>query len=670
MVHPKVSQSMLLSLALILFIQIIYLPYALILVLCIELIYLWHIQKSKKNVSKAIKFSFTAIALGAIYLHYHTFVGVEAGVASLTTFLFAKALETQKKRDLIIVFNFALFVAASTFLYSQTLYVALGVVLCLVSCFVGLYRIQTAEFLSTRETKNGLKHDVIHVGKFIGLAIPFFILLFIFFPRLPPLWHLPIQQNKGMTGISDSMSPGDIAELSQSNELAFRIIGDITKLPTRSEMYWRALVLDQYDGQKWTSHGFNRGLNELNSYQLSNLNQKVEYQYLAKDPSVEWIMGLEQSVPQQRNYYLRYDGGISAQRPIQTAQPINLVWLGRGTKINHELSQFQIQYYTQYLRQRDIKSQSLAWDLFIKSGEQPERYIQQVLDWFKQNSFQYSLSPGVLSGDRIDAFMFNSQQGFCEHFASSFVMMMRYVGIPARVVTGYQGGQFAPDQKSWEVRQLDAHAWTEVYFGGQWQRIDPTAMIAPERIDQGMQSLIQNNQTLYFENKNWSVTKYPFLTKIRVWSDYASYQWQSKVVGYNADQQQSWMTKFGIHSVASVFVIILAGSLIILGCYALWMLRKKRKHYSQIDWVLHVVNRKLGLHNRRYSYETVRQWLERISSPLSQNDRAVFLEIIILYEHLSYSQSSISKQEFANFKSMIKTCSYLLVKYEKGLSAK
>ncbi len=221
---------------------------------------------------------FILLCLGLVYFNYQTLLGVEAGVAFLSTCLFAKCLEAKNTRDLLIIFNFALFVSASLLLHSQAFWMAMIVFATFVMCLVGLYRIQTGLFNQNKLSSNQLKQDVKQILKFVGIAIPFFLILFIFFPRLPPLWAVPIQGNQATTGMSDRMSPGDIAQLSQSSALAFRIVADMSQFPSRSELYWRALVLDQYDGSTWTSSDFNQQIKNVQSTPRS-----VPYQYLSAD---------------------------------------------------------------------------------------------------------------------------------------------------------------------------------------------------------------------------------------------------------------------------------------------------------------------------------------------------------------------------------------------------
>lgn len=662
MIDGKIRISIVLTLGLIILAQVAFIPVLLSIIFVISLLCIWIFLKRQKPFPKIGTFLLTGLALGSIYLSHQSFIGVEAGVAVLSTFLFAKSLETKNRRDLIILFNFALFVAASSFLYSQSFGMAVVIILCLLSCLIGLYRIQTSEFQQSQQSPRiALQQDAKYVGSFVLYALPFFILLFIFFPRLPPLWHIPIPENKGVTGIGDSMSPGDIAELSQSNALAFRIIGNVSKLPPRSELYWRALVLDEYDGQRWTSSFINqqpliRQPGEVVPVSPSGWN----YQYLAADPSVFWVMGLEKSMPLERRYYNRQDWSIVPRRLTQRVEPIHLQWLGSQNTESILPEQFVQRLNTQTQIHLDTQAQQLAQRLYLQSGEDPRRYILTVLNWYQQNHFVYTLKPGVLGKNRIDEFLFKSRQGFCEHYASSFVMLMRYVGIPARVVTGYQGGQLAPDGKSWEVRQLDAHAWTEVWIDQRWQRFDPTAMVAPQRIDDGMQNLISQDERVWASHSGWTSQRNVWLTKLRVWSDYASYQWQSKVVGYNAESQQGWLAKLGLSSVYSSVIILISGIGILILLYILKIYLKARQLQSPFDYSIQQFNQTLKKDLKRQPAETFHQWMLRLSQQVQDKDQSVFFEAIRLFEKSIYSGREFSDQDLKQFKDLLKNCTYIL----------
>ena len=656
MINAKIRTSIVLTLSLILIAQMAFIPVLLSIIFAISILCIWIYLKRQQPFPKIGTFLLTVLALGSIYLSYQSFIGVEAGVAVLSTFLFAKSLESKNRRDLIILFNFALFVAASSFLYSQSFGMAIVIVLCLISCLIGLYRIQTSEFEQEPTTQRAaLQQDAKHVAKFILYAIPFFILLFIFFPRLPPLWHIPIPENKGVTGISDSMSPGDIAELSQSSALAFRIIGDVSKLPPRSELYWRALVLDEYDGQRWTSSFVNQQPLMRQPMDSSPVPVGWNYQYLAADPSVFWIMGLEKSIPVERRYYNRQDWSIVPRRLTQRVEPIPLQWM--GTQYDPQaVGQYLARINTQVQRRLDPQAQQLAQRLYTQSAEDPRRYVQNVLNWYQQNNFVYTLKPGQLGQNRIDEFLFNSRQGFCEHYASSFVMLMRYVGIPARVVTGYQGGELAPDRKSWEVRQLDAHAWTEVWLDQKWQRFDPTAMIAPQRIDGGMQNLMSQDERVWSNNSTWTSQNNQWMTKMRVWSDYASYQWQSKVVGYNAESQQNWLSKLGLSSAYSSIIVLLGSIALLILAYGLRIYLKARQAQSPFDRAIQQLNQSLADDLKKQPAETFHHWMQRLSQQVKIENQSIFIEAIRLFEKYLYSGAELTDQELKKFKDLLKTC--------------
>ena len=656
MINAKIRTSIVLTLSLILIAQMAFIPVLLSIIFAISILCIWIYLKRQQPFPKIGTFLLTVLALGSIYLSYQSFIGVEAGVAVLSTFLFAKSLESKNRRDLIILFNFALFVAASSFLYSQSFGMAIVIVLCLISCLIGLYRIQTSEFEQELTTQRAaLQQDAKHVAKFILYAIPFFILLFIFFPRLPPLWHIPIPENKGVTGISDSMSPGDIAELSQSSALAFRIIGDVSKLPPRSELYWRALVLDEYDGQRWTSSFVNQQPLMRQPMDSSPVPVGWNYQYLAADPSVFWIMGLEKSIPVERRYYNRQDWSIVPRRLTQRVEPIPLQWI--GTQYDPQaVGQYLARINTQVQRRLDPQAQQLAQRLYMQSAEDPRRYVQNVLNWYQQNNFVYTLKPGQLGQNRIDEFLFNSRQGFCEHYASSFVMLMRYVGIPARVVTGYQGGELAPDRKSWEVRQLDAHAWTEVWLDQKWQRFDPTAMIAPQRIDSGMQNLMSQDERVWSNNSTWTSQNNQWMTKMRVWSDYASYQWQSKVVGYNAESQQNWLSKLGLSSAYSSIIVLLGSIALLILAYGLRIYLKARQAQSPFDRAIQQLNQSLADDLKKQPAETFHHWMQRLSQQVKIENQSIFIEAIRLFEKYLYSGAELTDQELKKFKDLLKTC--------------
>jgi len=669
MIHAQIRTSILITLSLLLMAQLVFNPLLLSLIFALIILFLFYSLKDESKVlSRMWTFVLTLIALASIYFNYQTFIGIEAGVAILSTFLFAKALESKNKRDVIILFNFAMFVSASSFLYSQSIWMALMVLLCLLSCLIGLYRLQTHEFRQLQDQSSALQSDAKHVGKFLVLALPFFILLFVFFPRLPPLWAIPIPIQKNVTGMSDSMSPGDIAELSQSSSLAFRIIGDVNQLPNRDELYWRAMVLDQYDGKTWTSSWVNE--KPASTQGVKKSKSGFDYQYLAADPHVLWVMGLEQSRPLQKGHQLKQDGSITPVRQILQNQPIALQWLGNAQLQENTVYKTGLleQINTKIPERLDEQSRQFAVDMFRQSGQQPERYVNNILQWYKNNDFVYTLNPGLLGENRIDEFLFQSRRGFCEHYASSFALLMRYVGIPARVVVGYQGGQLAPDRASWEVRQLDAHAWTEVLLHGKWQRIDPTAIIAPQRIDGGMQNYIESDRSILGnKEQKWKYRQFAVMKNMRIWSDYASYQWQSKVVGYDSEKQQGWLSKLGIKNAYASSIIMLLSILLVVMIYFIWIFYRNSQSISAYDRAIQQFSKKLELSLHKQPAETFYSWMLRLAERAEQDQQQIFAQTAQHYQQQQYSLMQ-NPQQIKQFRQMLKTCANTLKNNRKHLS--
>lgn len=626
--------------------QISYLPYSLIALFGgIFTFVMVQYYRNKFTYYRYVQLGVFTLGMALILLQFKTILGVEAGVSFLSLCLFAKSFELKQKRDLLIIFNFGLFVSASLFLHSQSFMMTLCVLCAFISCFMGLYRLHTYEFLKSYHKKPIIKQDIGQILQFIGLATPFFIVLFLFFPRFPPFWSIPIPENKAKTGMSDRMSPGDIAELSQSSELAFRIIGDLKQLPPRSQLYWRAMVLDDYDGQTWTRSGSYHPID----YRKFTGRNVTQYQYLSADPNQPWLMALDKSIPTTYRYQVFSDGSIVPRRAVQQLKPIDFAWL-QDEHANDFEDRPIGQRNQSFIAQLDPKAQALAQQLWQQSGQNPQRYAQNVIHWYQQNNFSYTLKPPLLSNNRVDDFLFNSRKGFCEHYASSFSLMMRYVGIPARVVVGYQGGQAAPDGKSWEVRQLDAHAWTEVWLNQRWQRIDPTAIIAPNRIDIGMQDYLNDVPTTLGES-TFNYHQFNMMRKLQIWSDYASYQWQSKVVGYDVGSQKSFLGKLGLTSSQQFIWALIASTFMIGLAFYAWFLWRKRKQYNPYQYAILQLNQQLNDDLKQHTGESFAMWMKRIQI----DSQPCFKHAIDIYQRVHYAEQT-QQDDIAQFKTAMKQC--------------
>jgi len=394
--------------------------------------------------------------------------------------------------------------------------------------------------------------------------------------------------------------------------------------------------------------------------------QSIAYQYLPADEQANWVMGLEYSIPQERYLQLYQDDSIRPTRLIKRNQPIQLLWLGRTIAEPVLLSAHQLALNTRFDEKRDHKAQQLAQQLFKQSQQQPEQYVNNVLAWYRKNGFVYTLTPGILGGNRIDQFLFSSRKGFCEHYASSFVMLMRYVGIPARVVTGYQGGQLAPDGQSWEVRQLDAHAWSEVYLNGQWRRVDPTAMIAPQRIDTGMQDYLAQDQTVWGDQQAqaWRLQQFKLLKNMRVWSDYLSYQWQSKVVGYDVDKQRNWLARLGLDSAYSYVIILILGVAGILMIYVAVYWWRQVQYQVPYQRMIFKFQKQLPEHLHKQNAETFQVWMQRLA--LTTEHPKKFQQVTELYQKMVFLEQ-MNTAYLHQFKTLLKDCAVEIKQAQKNL---
>jgi protein-glutamine gamma-glutamyltransferase len=613
---------------------------------------------------KYYQYIIVAAGLAIILVTYRTIIGVDAGVAFLALCLLGKLLELKQRRDSYIALTLSLFVVASLFLFEQSIFNAIMAVLAILAVFYALLQQNINPDLLYHHSAQ-LKTNIPEaINPSAGLwkpllrlflqAIPLLIVLFIFFPRLPPLWSVPVNQSQGKTGMSDQMSPGNIARLSQSTELAFRVLDTQNNLnrnlPARSELYWRGLALSQFDGVTW---------NQLKDYRADNpvwsgmqyqpewfrqayagkLNTGFEYQVLLEPTQQQWLFALDVPYSNTRGIGLTREYNLKSAREVYrrfSYEAVQVKNLQRDTQLPDWLAQVNLRLPSN----SNPRSRQLAQQVFNQMGRNPERYADYWLNWIRRENFVYTLEPPVLSGQRIDQFLFESRRGFCEHYSSAYTFLMRAAGIPARVVVGYQGGQLSPDQQSWEVRQLDAHAWVEIWLAGRgWVRVDPTAAVAPERVEKGMNNFMQENQQVFGEGvmSQLRSSQFRFLGQARIWADYASYLWQRDVVGFDQSQQQGLLQRlFGIKSMyvqvawmVGIFVSLLA---IIVG--VMWW--RRRKVWHPLDAPLQRLSRKLAKESLgRGEAEGMVNWLQRLSAYPAYQKPAQ--ELIQLYQKARYA---------------------------------
>lgn len=507
-------------------------------------------------------------------------VQLDPAVALLILAFVLKLLEMHHKRDAFIVILLAYIVVITEFLYSQTIPTSL---------YMGLVMVMiTAALIGLNQTQGHLRpvHTFKMAGILLGQSLPLMAVLFVLFPRVAPLWTVPLQSRMARTGISDSMSPGEIATLTRSDELAFRVTFE-GEVPENSKLYWRGLVFSRFDGKTWSQArtGYGRRpvewANNLDApwdALIERLGEPVSYSVILEPTRRNWIFALPTPVPLTEGIGLVRDFRLFSRRPIQSRLRYEVIsFLDHRTE--RELSDEQRDRTTLLPRTGNPLTRRLATDMRAESSS-TEQFVARVLLMFNEEEFVYTLRPPLLGDDVVDDFILGTKRGFCEHFASSFVFMMRSAGVPARVVVGYQGGEFNPIGNYLAVHQFDAHAWAEVWIEGLgWRRVDPTSAVAPERIEDGLQAAVDAEQS-FLEDSPLSWFKYSqtlWLTELRLQLSAIGHYWDTWIVGYNPTVQVRFLGQFmGDVNVKKIGITLFVTFGSVLLFIALLLLKKRK----------------------------------------------------------------------------------------------
>jgi transglutaminase-like putative cysteine protease len=492
-------------------------------------------------------------------------------MASLLISMFAlKLVEMKNRRDAYIVIFLGYFAIAIQFLFEQKLLLAfyqLGSFVLVTAALVSLNQLQVAA-----RPLPSLKL----AGLLVAQAVPLTLVMFLLFPRMAPLWTVPLP-GSSMTGLSDVVKPGDIANLTQSDELAFRVVVD-GRMPPPSQLYWRGLVYSDFEDGGWKA----RERRRARAYPLSRPTD-LRYEVLLEPTMQTWLYALENSSSEHSNVYLTLDNRLESRSPVMS--------VFRYRAIRHQPPEQPEQLSEQtVLRETAIdpaanpRLQALGRALRAEHGT-PMAMTRAILQHIRTEPYRYTLSPPAYPGrDAFDGFWFDGQAGFCEHYASAYVYLMRSAGIPARLVGGYLGGEVNGVSGHLMVRQYDAHAWAEFYDPALgWQRVDPTAAVAPERIERGLSAALSSDD----------LASLPLLSSARIgdwdvagsvlrWMDSLEHRWNLWVVGYDSNVQYRLLGDLlGEVSAARIGIAILVGGGFGLGLVALvifWGRRPVNRH--------------------------------------------------------------------------------------------
>jgi protein-glutamine gamma-glutamyltransferase len=502
--------------------------------------------------------------LGVLFT-YRTFNGLEAGGGLLVVMGAMKLLETRSRRDIQVLSFIGFFLVLMQLLYDQPIWSLPWLVLGVIAITLALLQgVRGGEPLPWREA-SGI------VLRMLAMAAPVALVLFLLFPRVPgPFWALPSRSPAGLTGLSEEMSPGRIAQLIQSDEVAFRVSFE-GPLPPPAQRYWRGPVLERFDGWTWSS-----------LEQLPLLDQRMElrgpayrYRITVEPHGRAWLLAMDYPARwDDREALLTNEFQLVARKPVDAARALEVEsWPeARPEPTINRLMQMRT---LRLPAGRNPRAVALAEELRATVASDAD-FVGAVLAHFRNEPFVYTLRPPALGGGHpVDEFLFRTRRGFCEHYASAFTMLARAAGIPARVVTGYQGGELNPISGRLVVRQSEAHAWSEVWLEGRgWTRVDPTGAVAPDRVELSLADALPAGERV----PGGLLRSFAGLRELSQGWDALNSLWTDWVLGYGPERQLALLARLGLPGAdwrtLVIGLTVLVGALMaVLALWLAWRLR-------------------------------------------------------------------------------------------------
>lgn len=600
----------------------------------------------------------TIVCIGLIVLLYGGWNGQRAGISFLVLLVSLKFLESRTLRDYYVVCLILFFLAASSFLFNASI----------VNIFIiMIYTLAITAIMFKLSNPNPIdwKSSLVAAGGVVTKALPIALLLFLFFPRISGNFGFLPSQDQGQfdNELSNTLIAGDMATAAFNNQLAFRVEFD-GPIPANQNLYWRSKVMPFEDNFAWSVRSPDpqeiRNAQEKLDYLSSLENQQniSRYTILHEQSTDIFIPYLDYPVNFSRGNLLN-DFSIWQRRPA--AGTFTYEGKSIATSNFNEPTQINTDQLLQSISQPSARTQALL-NRWRQQSRNPIELAQIVLRHFNANGFAYSLIPPTLSeSDPIDDFLFNTKTGYCEHYAAVFTTVMRWLGVPARVVVGYQGGLRNQSGEYLEIRYSDAHAWSEIYVNQSWQRVDPTAAISPDRIEFGMDALMsawESGQFTGFAASGLADFLNPtgterYLRLLRdQWSN-LGYQWNKWVVNYNSDTQKELLSSLGLQTRHTYRYLLLIMCLSVGGFMAFyfWRLLPKRiKRGEAQELYLQFIDRFKKLDIVKSPADTPNDFAQK-ANQLCPNQKDQINAITKAYIQLRYSKRGF---DLGRFKQMVK----------------
>ncbi len=560
-------------------------------------------------------------------------------------------LSSQSDYHLVLIILF--FLIACGFLYNQNVYIVAYYFACLVILFVTAFLLNRGNLDIQRSVQQSIK--------MIIQSFPIMLLLFIVTPRLPPFWHAPTDINT-QTGLSEQITPGDIANLAQSDELVFRAEFANGKIPPVQERYWRSIVLDYFDGKTWRLNKAQYNYQQILLESEANLRNEssINYQYLiiAQPNNTPWLYSLD--IPAVNYSIGNISPKVNRQYQLFQTNPQNkptFYMLNSYTQAPRASYDVQ-QDYERYLQvPKTGNTRTVEWvQNNIDESMTFNEIVGTIQSYFLTQPFTYTLKPPLMQQSPVDEFLFDNQRGFCSHYASAMTYMLRLANIPARMVAGYQGGQVQGNNVM-SVYQYDAHAWLEAYEPQNgWVAFDPTALVAPNRTLLGLMSALDESESSILIEQSADIWDLPVFNKLNEYLAILDHNWHQLVLNFDQRTQIDLIKKlFGELSYQTLFTFLIL-SIIVIVIFLTVLFLPYRKWFRKdkeptVSAVLNFLD-KQGL--KRNKNESLKNFIKRIDNQLSPQFFEYLKSFSDLYYRTNYQCSSNDAEKLKLQKELIR----------------
>jgi transglutaminase-like putative cysteine protease len=578
-----------------------------------------------------VKLGVLAVGVGGVLAEFGSITGVEAGMAVLIALIAVKVLEANSFRDLQVLALLGYFLLLCALFFGQDLarWLYVGFVLLLLTAGMVL--------ASADEQPRAIRSATVMAVRLLLQALPLLLLFFFFFPRIYGGFRFQFNRStQAGTGMADEMRPGSLAALALRQDVAFYAEFPDGNSPSQADLYWRGLVLWRGDGLTWMR-------SQLSPYRSGKKLQgeAIRQKIVVQPHGGRWLFALDRPFAVISKASLEPGDFLQSDRPV--FYPMTYEVTSRPENHEKTLPRDQLTEAT-----RKPQHLSAAVVALVNSWRESAKSDQDVVDaalkYFQANNFAYSLTPGGYGENALDEFLFQRRNGFCEHYAGAFASLMRVAGIPSRVVVGYHGGQFNRHGNYVIVRQSDAHAWCEVWMAGVgWQRVDPTNVIAPERINSGLDDYIQSQANQgegaggqVRRNAGWRNA----VRDLRLMWDGIAYKWDLWVLNFDEDNQRSMLLTLGLGAWdwSAIVGLLVAGILVVLALVGAWLWFSAREPADPaLHWYRRLCRRLARLGAERQPWEGPVQFANRAAAGLPSHAQAL-QEAVSCYVKLRYSK--------------------------------